>query len=115
MLSVLKELREKSEFIPTESEKESENAEEHNEEANPIAEDDFFMEEWVVCSFKFVFSFKEELKKEKAVWDQFINSYKLFHSFKPLILFHSHITLFNNYSSLNHSIWVVCMVKGKYW
>ncbi|KAK8824895.1 hypothetical protein WA538_005561, partial [Blastocystis sp. DL] len=44
MLSVLKELREKSEFIPTESEKESENAEEHNEEANPIAEDDFFME-----------------------------------------------------------------------
>ena len=45
MLSVLKEMREKSEFIQTESEKESENSDEHKEEANPIAEDDFFIEE----------------------------------------------------------------------
>ena len=65
MLSVLKELREKSEFIPTESEKESENAEEHNEEANPIAEDDFFMEEWVVCSSSIYFHSKKNSKRRK--------------------------------------------------
>lgn len=55
MLSVLKEMREKSEFIQTESEKESENSDEHKEEANPIAEDDFFIEEWSVCPINVIF------------------------------------------------------------
>lgn len=55
MLSVLKEMRERSEFIQTESEKESENSDEHKEEANPIAEDDFFIEEWSVCSINVIF------------------------------------------------------------
>ena len=51
MLSVLKELREKSEFIATESEKESEDVEQ-KEESNAIAEDDFFIEEYTICSIR---------------------------------------------------------------
>ena len=77
MLSVLKELREKSEFIQSESEKESENTEGHKEEANPIAEDDFFIEEWIVCSIQLIPIWKWRLNRVKAVSIQFNYSYKL--------------------------------------